>query len=664
MRTRKLLVIFLIVAMTVCYMPITAFSDGMSGSTVIAYVDMPDEGYWSTSALQAAVNNGFLRGFSENGRTYISPDAPLTRAQMAAIVNRAFGSQNTAPLSGVSDVPAGKWYYSDMQKAVKMGTLKLDTNLRPNDNITRQEVFAILGRALNMNDGSMADLSKFTDASKVADWAVSSMGAMVKAGYIKGANNLLKPTSSMTRAECAQIMSNIINEYIAKPGTVTEVATGNVMVNVDGVTLKDVTITGDLIVGDGVGEGTVTLTNVIVKGNLIARGGGVGSIVITGGTIDGKVIIAKVDGYIRIFAGDGTEISFVEIADGKGDIIIEGKVGTLEVNSPDVKVVIASGANVGSVLVDAASTGSTIVVEGIVKNFETSAPNTTLSGTGAVSNATINVGANGTHITTPNTVITNGGATGATGLGGVEILANTTTINNSTGTSNIFTSPTPTGDESNMISIEGITLTGNAVVGSTLTARPRPTNATVNYQWMRSETADGTYNDIDGAISSTYTLVTVDADKYIKVVATGTDSYSGTVTSVATGAVMPAEELIPSYILLDMDEVYTIGSFSIKLSGFEKTTLVGSDNLRYKYIFDYENNSNDRISDYSMISVYDTGDFITNLGGMLREYPSDINITFDYYPNSKGQRFFQMVMHEELEYLQLYGTNIRWRIEH
>ena len=435
MKMRKALAILMAIAMVFCYMPVSAFADVAVDAQEVtsevteitpevagsALVDMPKEGFWSTAALEAAVNNGLLKGFDEKDGTYIRPNDSLTRAQMATIVNRSFGAMETASLSGVADVSANAWYFKDMQKAVKMGTMKLDTNMRPNDKITREEAFTILGRALKMGNGTKADLAGFSDASQVASWAVSGMGAMVKAGYIKGDNNLLTPADNMTRAQFAVIMDNVVKGYVSTSGTVTEVISGNVMINVPGVELKDVTITGDLIIGEGVGDGTVTLTNVVVKGNLIARGGGVESIIITGGSVEGKVIIAKIDGKIRVFAEGGAEISVVEIDDGKDDVIIEGIVGTVEVKSGDTPVImknatvtkiemntegagnltVDSGSKVGTVSVNASATGTKVNVAGTVTNFDTSAKDTGLSGTGTVTNAKVNDGANGTSITTP-----------------------------------------------------------------------------------------------------------------------------------------------------------------------------------------------------------------------------------------------------------------------
>ncbi len=211
---KKVSIIFVIIAIAFCYFPSSTLglqtsAPDKSGKVIM---DMPDEDFWSTPALKAAVRNGLLNGFDEEDGIYIRPNDTLTRAQAAAIVNRAFGTKETAELLGVTDVSEGSWYFSDIQKAVSMGTMMLDTKMRPNDNITRQEAFTILARALKMEEGTRKDLEKFNDASHVASWATSGMGAMVKAGYIRGNNNLLSPKANMTRAQFAVVIYNVILE--------------------------------------------------------------------------------------------------------------------------------------------------------------------------------------------------------------------------------------------------------------------------------------------------------------------------------------------------------------------------------------------------------------------------------------------------------------------
>ena len=111
MKKKRVLAIFMAIVMVFCYIPVTSFADATTLSDS-AFMDMPGEGFWSTAALKAAVNNKLITGFTENGGMYIKPNDPLTRAQMATIVNRAFGAIDLASLSGASDVPADAQRFS------------------------------------------------------------------------------------------------------------------------------------------------------------------------------------------------------------------------------------------------------------------------------------------------------------------------------------------------------------------------------------------------------------------------------------------------------------------------------------------------------------------------------------------------------------------------
>ena len=84
------------------------------------FSDMPDN--WSTKALTSAVNNGLING--ANG--LIRPNDSLTRAEMAAIITRAFGGETMADLSGFVDINEGDWFYAPMAKAVAMGAFTGD----------------------------------------------------------------------------------------------------------------------------------------------------------------------------------------------------------------------------------------------------------------------------------------------------------------------------------------------------------------------------------------------------------------------------------------------------------------------------------------------------------------------------------------------------------
>lgn len=153
-------------------------------------------------------------------------------------MNRAFGATEQAKLDGYQDVSPQAWYYTELAKAVQMGTFQGgDGKLLPDREITREQAFTVLARALALEDGKSAVLNGFTDGDQVSDWAKGAVAALVEGGYVGGAQGKLNPQSSITRAEFAQVMCNLVGMYIGASQTVAQAAQGNLVVRASGATL-------------------------------------------------------------------------------------------------------------------------------------------------------------------------------------------------------------------------------------------------------------------------------------------------------------------------------------------------------------------------------------------------------------------------------------------
>ncbi len=288
---RKATSVLLVLMMLFSIMPAT-----LTVSAAASFSDFPTG--WSAEAMQSAVDNGLMFG---NGNGTIGPQDMLTRAEAAAIINRAFGATVKADLSSYTDVSTSDWYYDEFAKAVNMDTIVGDGNgkLNPEGNITREEIFAVMARSLVLTGGSSSTLSRFSDASQVSSWASAHVCALVDGGYINGnADGTLNPKGNITREEFAQMMHNIFKTYISSSGTVTKVGANCVMIRTPGVTLKDVTVEGDLVLGDGVGAGDIVLDNVTIKGRLLCRGGE-GSVKLKNTTVGDKVVVYDVNGTVN-----------------------------------------------------------------------------------------------------------------------------------------------------------------------------------------------------------------------------------------------------------------------------------------------------------------------------------------------------------------------------
>ena len=260
-----------------------------------------DRTAWYAEAVSAAVDNGLLYGKSS---TTLDPNGDMTRAEMAAIINRSFGCYAKADISKYKDVSKDKWYFEDVAMAVQMGTYngRSNSSMAPDAPITRQEAMTVVARALELDydSYSKAELTQFSDAGKVSNWAVPYVRAMVGADYIHGRGKILAPLDNITRAEFAQIFHNIIGSYITVKGTYDKDIKGSVLIRTDDVELKNLTVDGDLIIGCGAADGKITLDNVTVKGRLLVWGGGTKAVYCNAGTNMPAVVVARVDDAVKV----------------------------------------------------------------------------------------------------------------------------------------------------------------------------------------------------------------------------------------------------------------------------------------------------------------------------------------------------------------------------
>ncbi len=335
----------------VCAAALLLSPTGALGASPSDFVDFPND--WSTGAMTAAVDNGLLGGVGD-GR--IAPRGEVTRAQMAAIINRAFGAEKQASLSSYSDVAADAWYAVDMAKAVQMGTFSGTGNglLEPDRAITREEAFSVLARAFALEAGDDSSLASFSDGAQVSSWAKGSVSAMVAAGYVNGSDgNRLNPQQTITRAEFAAVMSKIVAQYIDAEDVQRSRSLsidGNVIVR-EGVDLSGYTINGDVIIADA--ADAVSLSGVTITGRLVVRGASE-SLSVEDSSIGGVIFTnpnsaAVLDVDDKSDLGTVTALSDFILADGSLDklsvaesatITVENdaSIGEITVNADDVRV--------------------------------------------------------------------------------------------------------------------------------------------------------------------------------------------------------------------------------------------------------------------------------------------------------------------------------------
>lgn len=258
----------------------------LSGTAAMAstFTDMPTD--WTAPSVERAIENGLLSGYTDNT---IKPNNKIRRAEMATIVARCFQSTAKTDLSKFGDVTEGQWFYDAFAKAVAMGAFGGDNlgNLNPENNITFQETFKVIGSIFGLianvdrnnprNDIDALDytvLDKFKDANEVADWAKPYVASMVANGYWEGIDGYLYPRQHITRAQFAVLMDNIVKTYIDEPGEYSELGEGNVLIRTDGVTINAKDFASSIIISESVtGEEETNINIEHLSGLFIIRGG-------------------------------------------------------------------------------------------------------------------------------------------------------------------------------------------------------------------------------------------------------------------------------------------------------------------------------------------------------------------------------------------------------
>ncbi len=344
-------------------LPSNAFAADLS-----QYRDFPND--WSAKSLEQAIDDGLLNG--SNGM--IDAKGLLTRAQMAAIVSRAFGAAKTASLDDYRDVLPSAWYYSDMGKAVKMGAFQgANGLLNPDAPITREEAFTVLARAFALEGGGSATLKDFVDGGTVSSWASESVAALVAGGYVNGANGMLNLKNNITRAEFAKVITGMAASYVGAEGVSGKTVEGNMVVRESGASLSGMTINGDLIIADSADK--VSLDNVKVTGRIVIRGGA-DAVGIKNTTAGKGVLVSSPNGAAAILVSGGS----VGTVTAKSDLSLSGSVSNVAVTDK-ATLTVEKNASVGTVTVSAA--GSKVTGDGKVTNVQANANNVTVTSKGA-----------------------------------------------------------------------------------------------------------------------------------------------------------------------------------------------------------------------------------------------------------------------------------------
>lgn len=194
---KKQLALFMVCFMCSSFIP----TEKVQAAT---FKDVPS-GHWAYSDIEKASSLDIIKGL---GSGIFGMGQEVNRAEFASYLTRMFQWNKVNPQTpSFSDTNKSKWYYSDVETALKNGVIQIDgQSFRPEDSITREEMAVMLIRAFGYD--SLAD--SVNDMNSPFNDVAENKGYITMAydfGIVSGkANMKFDPKGTATREEAAAIL--------------------------------------------------------------------------------------------------------------------------------------------------------------------------------------------------------------------------------------------------------------------------------------------------------------------------------------------------------------------------------------------------------------------------------------------------------------------------
>lgn len=149
--------------------------------------------------------------------TTFSPERFMTRGMAVTTLHR-LSDEESDYAHPFTDVPADEYYSEPVSWAAENGVVKgvSDTLFAPERDITREQLAVILFRYadyLEMDTEKRADLTDYTDAGEISEYALTAMQWANAEGLIYGrTETTLSPQGITKRSEYAAVLQRLIGD--------------------------------------------------------------------------------------------------------------------------------------------------------------------------------------------------------------------------------------------------------------------------------------------------------------------------------------------------------------------------------------------------------------------------------------------------------------------
>ena len=175
--------------------------------------------HWARDSIKYIFDAGIVSGYEDySGDIVFKPLKNITREEFAVIICKMLNidveNVTECNVSFTDDEDIAEWarpyVYEMANRGIIVGMAESGGKIfsSPKRTLTRAEAITVLSRILKLGDVSYA---KFADDAEIPEWASGAVYAMLAGGYIAGyPDNTVRPMASVTRAEAAAMICNII----------------------------------------------------------------------------------------------------------------------------------------------------------------------------------------------------------------------------------------------------------------------------------------------------------------------------------------------------------------------------------------------------------------------------------------------------------------------
>ncbi len=201
----------------------------------LQFTDVPDA-YWAKPYIDALSERDVFDGIIVDGVSEddtFKPDEPISRAQLARAITKAFPLSEEESAISFSDVADDFWAFDFINEAVKGGYMNgfPDGSFKPELPVPRDQALTAMVTGTNATvQGDAAEVvTRYSDADDIQKWAIPKVAAATQSGLVVNHPDLtvLNPNQPATRAEVAAMIYQTLvvqgridpidGEYIVQP---------------------------------------------------------------------------------------------------------------------------------------------------------------------------------------------------------------------------------------------------------------------------------------------------------------------------------------------------------------------------------------------------------------------------------------------------------------